>query len=191
MVDRFPFQNKPSSYHHLFHGDLHPEVRLNALDSGGLPPDTRPEHGALDFSAASTADSSSRTDLRMETSVAGGGGGGGGGGAGGGVGEGPMEGGDVPLPQEVCGGGDEDGGGGGGDGLHHHSNHHREKEQGLTNAPPVFEVPERRLSHEEGRKIELSDWEWCRSKSERTPRQVHPPPPPPSSHSILLQTFTP
>nr|XP_060623656.1 probable G-protein coupled receptor 149 [Anolis sagrei ordinatus] len=34
-----------------------------------------------------------------------------------------------------------------------------------------FEGPERRLSHEEGRKPELSDWEWCRSKSERTPRQ--------------------
>ncbi|XP_067275986.1 probable G-protein coupled receptor 149 [Pseudorasbora parva] len=35
----------------------------------------------------------------------------------------------------------------------------------------VFDVPERRLSHEECRKIELTDWEWCRSKSERTPRQ--------------------
>ncbi|XP_048362805.1 probable G-protein coupled receptor 149 [Sphaerodactylus townsendi] len=36
---------------------------------------------------------------------------------------------------------------------------------------PFFEGPERRLSHEECRKPELSDWEWCRSKSERTPRQ--------------------
>lgn len=36
----------------------------------------------------------------------------------------------------------------------------------------VFDGPERRLSHEECRKIELTDWEWCRSKSERTPRQV-------------------
>ncbi|KAL4647014.1 putative G-protein coupled receptor 149 [Arapaima gigas] len=35
----------------------------------------------------------------------------------------------------------------------------------------VFEGPERRLSHGECRKIELTDWEWCRSKSERTPRQ--------------------
>ncbi|MCJ8733087.1 hypothetical protein PDJAM_G00219040, partial [Pangasius djambal] len=35
----------------------------------------------------------------------------------------------------------------------------------------VFDGPERRLSHEECRKIELTDWEWCRSKSERTPRQ--------------------
>uniref|UniRef100_A0A8D0G2S4 G protein-coupled receptor 149 n=1 Tax=Sphenodon punctatus TaxID=8508 RepID=A0A8D0G2S4_SPHPU len=34
-----------------------------------------------------------------------------------------------------------------------------------------FEGQERRLSHEEARKPELSDWEWCRSKSERTPRQ--------------------
>lgn len=36
----------------------------------------------------------------------------------------------------------------------------------------VFDGPERRLSHEDCRKIELADWEWCRSKSERTPRQV-------------------
>ncbi|XP_056906127.1 probable G-protein coupled receptor 149 [Takifugu flavidus] len=35
----------------------------------------------------------------------------------------------------------------------------------------VFEGAERRLSHEVCRKIELTDWEWCRSKSERTPRQ--------------------
>ncbi|NXQ85858.1 GP149 protein, partial [Nyctibius grandis] len=35
----------------------------------------------------------------------------------------------------------------------------------------LFEGPERRLSHEESRKPELTDWEWCRSKSERTPRQ--------------------
>ena len=35
-----------------------------------------------------------------------------------------------------------------------------------------LEGPERRLSHEESQKPDLSDWEWCRSKSERTPRQV-------------------
>nr|XP_030700508.1 probable G-protein coupled receptor 149 [Globicephala melas] len=35
----------------------------------------------------------------------------------------------------------------------------------------LLEGPERRLSHEESRKPDLSDWEWCRSKSERTPRQ--------------------
>ncbi|XP_068939533.1 probable G-protein coupled receptor 149 [Petaurus breviceps papuanus] len=34
-----------------------------------------------------------------------------------------------------------------------------------------LEGPERRLSHEESHKPELSDWEWCRSKSERTLRQ--------------------
>ncbi|KAM6225151.1 putative G-protein coupled receptor 149 [Rhynchocyon petersi] len=34
-----------------------------------------------------------------------------------------------------------------------------------------LEGPERRLSQEEGQKPDLSDWEWCRSKSERTPRQ--------------------
>ncbi|XP_074154145.1 LOW QUALITY PROTEIN: putative G-protein coupled receptor 149 [Sminthopsis crassicaudata] len=63
----------------------------------------------------------------------------------------------------------------------------REKslEQGLTDKTGIFitedarnfekstflEGPERRLSHEESHKPELSDWEWCRSKSERTPRQ--------------------
>lgn len=36
----------------------------------------------------------------------------------------------------------------------------------------LLEGPERRLSHEESQKPDLSDWEWCRSKSERTPRQV-------------------
>lgn len=35
-----------------------------------------------------------------------------------------------------------------------------------------LEGPERRLSHEDSQKPDLSDWEWCRSKSERTPRQV-------------------
>ncbi|TRZ01984.1 hypothetical protein DNTS_024158 [Danionella cerebrum] len=35
----------------------------------------------------------------------------------------------------------------------------------------VFDGPERRRSHEECQKFELTDWEWCRSKSERTPRQ--------------------
>ncbi|XP_020784375.1 probable G-protein coupled receptor 149 [Boleophthalmus pectinirostris] len=42
---------------------------------------------------------------------------------------------------------------------------------GFADSSSVFEGPERRLSHEECRKIELTDWEWCRSKSERTPRQ--------------------
>ncbi|XP_057693987.1 probable G-protein coupled receptor 149 [Corythoichthys intestinalis] len=47
----------------------------------------------------------------------------------------------------------------------------RERERHLTDTSSVFESSERRLSHEDGRKIELTDWEWCRSKSERTPRQ--------------------
>ncbi|KAM6127417.1 putative G-protein coupled receptor 149 [Phoenicopterus ruber ruber] len=42
---------------------------------------------------------------------------------------------------------------------------------GSADEAPFFEGPERRLSHEEGHKPELADWEWCRSKSERTPRQ--------------------
>lgn len=47
---------------------------------------------------------------------------------------------------------------------------HQDDELGDTAS--VFEGAERRLSHEVCRKIELTDWEWCRSKSERTPRQV-------------------
>ncbi|XP_058406597.1 probable G-protein coupled receptor 149 [Diceros bicornis minor] len=34
-----------------------------------------------------------------------------------------------------------------------------------------LEETERRLPHEASQKPDLSDWEWCRSKSERTPRQ--------------------
>ncbi|KAJ7995402.1 hypothetical protein DPEC_G00244190 [Dallia pectoralis] len=41
----------------------------------------------------------------------------------------------------------------------------------LNDTLTVFEGAERRLSRVECRKIELSDWEWCRSKSERTQRQ--------------------
>lgn len=47
------------------------------------------------------------------------------------------------------------------------------QDHNLTDASSVFEGSERRLSHVECRTIELTDWEWCRSKSERTPRQVH------------------
>ncbi|KFZ58037.1 putative G-protein coupled receptor 149, partial [Antrostomus carolinensis] len=45
------------------------------------------------------------------------------------------------------------------------------EELGNFDTVTCFEGPERRLSHEEGQKPELTDWEWCRSKSERTPRQ--------------------
>ncbi|XP_039569348.1 probable G-protein coupled receptor 149 isoform X1 [Passer montanus] len=45
-------------------------------------------------------------------------------------------------------------------------------QQGTSAAPPAFpEGPEWRLCHEESPTPELSDWEWCRSKSERNPRQ--------------------
>lgn len=43
---------------------------------------------------------------------------------------------------------------------------------GRGHAAAAAEGHERRLSHEESHKPELTDWEWCRSKSERTPRQV-------------------
>lgn len=46
------------------------------------------------------------------------------------------------------------------------------QDNNLGDMSSVFEGVERRLSHEVCRKIELTDWEWCRSKSERTPRQV-------------------
>ncbi|KAM9811877.1 probable G-protein coupled receptor 149 [Syngnathus typhle] len=60
----------------------------------------------------------------------------------------------------------------------------REEERSLTDTSSVFEGSERRLSHEECRKIELTDWEWCRSKSERTQRQRSP-----ASLSIPLCAF--
>ncbi|NWR35800.1 GP149 protein, partial [Tachuris rubrigastra] len=45
-------------------------------------------------------------------------------------------------------------------------------EQGTHCDPSAIpEGPEWRLSHEESHTPELTDWEWCRSKSERTPRQ--------------------
>ncbi|NWU82620.1 GP149 protein, partial [Onychorhynchus coronatus] len=45
-------------------------------------------------------------------------------------------------------------------------------EQGTHCHPSASpEGPEWRFSHEESHKPELADWEWCRSKSERTPRQ--------------------
>ncbi|KFQ24051.1 putative G-protein coupled receptor 149, partial [Mesitornis unicolor] len=47
-----------------------------------------------------------------------------------------------------------------------------QREEGRNFEKATFsEGSERRLSHEESHKPELTDWEWCRSKSERTPRQ--------------------
>ncbi|NXF48602.1 GP149 protein, partial [Oceanites oceanicus] len=49
--------------------------------------------------------------------------------------------------------------------------HQEGKEVRSFDKSTFSEGPERRLSHEESHKPELTDWEWCRSKSERTPRQ--------------------
>lgn len=129
--------------HNLFTCDF-PNTRLDGLESGGLA-NLGP---GFDLSATCPVNSSSHTELLLEA-VAGGG-------------EGPA---DCPsLPHENLGHGD--------DfccttPLPPHQDHN------LTDTSSVFEGTERRLSHEDCRKIELTDWEWCRSKSERTPRQVH------------------
>lgn len=119
-----------------------PNTHLDALQSGGFSK----LRSDFDLSATCPVDSSSHAELLLEA-VAGGG-------------EALA---DCPLlPHEVD----------GDDGevsclpLLTHQDHN------LTDTSSVFEGPERRLSHEECRKIELTDWEWCRSKSERTPRQV-------------------
>ncbi|NWX88640.1 GP149 protein, partial [Nothoprocta pentlandii] len=58
-----------------------------------------------------------------------------------------------------------------GTGLDESRDASRGEETRTLEKPALFEGPERRLSHEESHKPELTDWEWCRSKSERTPRQ--------------------
>uniref|UniRef100_A0A4W6BX14 G protein-coupled receptor 149 n=1 Tax=Lates calcarifer TaxID=8187 RepID=A0A4W6BX14_LATCA len=143
MSHNSPPHEKPA-YHSLFNCDF-PNTRLDALESGGLSslgPD-------FDFSTAHPVDSSSHADLLLEA-VAGGG-------------EALAD--CPPLPHEKH--GDDD------DFCCVPSlpSHHREQDHNLADTSSVFEGPERRLSHEECRKIELTDWEWCRSKSERTPRQ--------------------
>ncbi|XP_061576351.1 probable G-protein coupled receptor 149 isoform X2 [Cololabis saira] len=67
--------------------------------------------------------------------------------------------------------------------------HLREKDNNLTDTSSVFDGPERRLSHEECRKIELTDWEWCRSKSERTPRQGTVSLQAPTGKTLSLSTY--
>lgn len=145
MSQNSPPLDKPA-YHSLFNCDF-PNTRLDALESGGLSTLGR----NFDFSTTGPLDSSSHADLLLEA-VAGGG-------------EALAD--CPPLPHE-----------------NHEDDddfrcvpllppHHREQDPNLTDTSSVFEGPERRLSHEECRKIELTDWEWCRSKSERTPRQVH------------------
>uniref|UniRef100_A0A3B4YI23 G protein-coupled receptor 149 n=1 Tax=Seriola lalandi dorsalis TaxID=1841481 RepID=A0A3B4YI23_SERLL len=141
-------QNSPPlekrAYHSLFNCDF-PNTRLDALESGGLSglgPD-------FDFSTTCPVDSSSHADLLLEAEAGGG--------------EALAD--CPPLPHENHGDDDDF------RCVTLLPSHHREQDHNLTDTSSVFEGPERRLSHEECRKIELTDWEWCRSKSERTPRQ--------------------
>ncbi|XP_034557884.1 probable G-protein coupled receptor 149 [Notolabrus celidotus] len=141
MSHNSPTLDKPA-YHNLFNCGF-PNTRLDALESGGFS-SLGPN---FDFSTPCPVDSSSHADLLLEA-VAGGG-------------EALAD--CLTLPHETLGDDDE--------GfrciplLPSHQDHN------LTDTSSVFEGAERRLSHEECRKIELTDWEWCRSKSERTPRQ--------------------
>uniref|UniRef100_A0A3Q4G8X4 G protein-coupled receptor 149 n=1 Tax=Neolamprologus brichardi TaxID=32507 RepID=A0A3Q4G8X4_NEOBR len=143
MSHNSPPIEKPA-YHSLFNCDF-PNARHDALQSGALSR-LGPN---FDFSTTCPVDSSSHADLLLEA-VAGGK-------------EALAD--CAPLPHEnhgndekfCC--------------VPSLASHHREQDHSLTDTSSVFEGPERRLSHEECRKIELTDWEWCRSKSERTPRQ--------------------
>uniref|UniRef100_A0A3B5LX32 G protein-coupled receptor 149 n=1 Tax=Xiphophorus couchianus TaxID=32473 RepID=A0A3B5LX32_9TELE len=132
---------KPT-YHSFFNCDF-PNARLDALEPGGLS-GLGP---TFDFSTSLPADSSSHAGLFLEAGVGG-----------------PLA--DHPALPHVNHRDDEE--------FHcvpSLPSHLREKDHALNDSSSVFDGPERRLSHEECRKIELTDWEWCRSKSERTPRQ--------------------
>ncbi|XP_077579419.1 putative G-protein coupled receptor 149 [Stigmatopora nigra] len=136
-------QPENRAYHSLFDNDF-PSSRLDALERGGLS-SSDPNFA---FSPPLPVDSSFHSELLLE---------------------------DVtsdqaladcpPLPH------DQNGGQEGFQDAPSQPLNHWEKERHLTDTSSVFEGSERRLSHEDGRKIELTDWEWCRSKSERTPRQ--------------------
>ncbi|KAF7653750.1 hypothetical protein LDENG_00078640 [Lucifuga dentata] len=137
---------KPS-YYNLFNCDF-PNTHLDALESGGLSS----MKTNFDFSTTCHVDSSLHADPLFEAVPSGG--------------EALAD--CLPLSHEKH--GDDD------DfccipSLPSLSGHHRDEDHNHTDTSSVFEGPERRLSHEECRKIELTDWEWCRSKSERTPRQ--------------------
>ncbi|XP_029283323.1 probable G-protein coupled receptor 149 [Cottoperca gobio] len=118
-----------------------PNTRLEALESGRLL-SLGPD---FDFSTTFPVDSSSQADLESKVVACGG--------------EALAD--CLSLPHENHGDDDD----------RCVPSHHQEPDHNLTDTSSVFEGPERRLSHEECRKIELTDWEWCRSKSERTPRQ--------------------
>ncbi|XP_015225718.1 PREDICTED: probable G-protein coupled receptor 149 [Cyprinodon variegatus] len=137
-----PPVEKPS-YHSLFNCDF-PNTHLCALEPGGLSR----LNPSFDFSTPLPVDSSSHARLFLEATAS----------VVGAVADHPV------LPHENH--KDEE--------FHcvpSLSSHLREKDHTLNDSSSVFDGPERRLSHEECRKIELTDWEWCRSKSERTPRQ--------------------
>ncbi|KAK5600625.1 hypothetical protein CRENBAI_001355 [Crenichthys baileyi] len=140
---RSPSIEKPT-YHSLFNCDF-PNARLDALEPGGLS-----RLGpSFDFSTPLPADSSSHAGLYLEATAS----------VGGAMPDNPV------LPHENHRDDEE---------FHcvpSLPSHLREKDHALNGSSSVFDGPERRLSHEECRKIELTDWEWCRSKSERTPRQ--------------------
>ena len=127
---------------HSFFNCDFPNTHLETLESGGLL-SLGPD---FDFSTTFPVDSSSQADLPLEAVASGG----------------AALTDCLSLPREHH--GDE--------GDRCVPSHHKEQDHNLTDTSFVFEGPERRLSHEECRKIELTDWEWCRSKSERTPRQV-------------------
>ncbi|KAM9852967.1 putative G-protein coupled receptor 149 [Aulostomus maculatus] len=136
-----PPTEKPA-YHSLFNCDF-PNTRLDALESGGLS-SLGPN---FDFSTTGPVDSSSHADLLEAVA---------------GRGEALAD--CPPPPEENHGDGDDFR-------CVPPLPSHQEQDHNLTDTSSVFEGSERRLSHEECRKIELTDWEWCRSKSERTPRQ--------------------
>ncbi|XP_056140085.1 probable G-protein coupled receptor 149 [Lampris incognitus] len=137
-----PSVEKPS-YHNLLNCDF-PGSRPQELGTSRLSS----LDANFDFSAETPLDSSSNADLLLEAAT--------------GAGEAPADG--APLPHEDNGDDDAFRCAPSRPSL-------QQQDYRLADASSVFEGPERRLSHEECRKIELSDWEWCRSKSERTPRQ--------------------
>lgn len=142
---RSPPLSNPA-YHDLFTCDFS-NSRLNALQSSGLAPNLGPD---FDFSTTCPEDSSSHAELLLE------------------AGRGEVM---ADCPPPIC-----ESGGGGGSAIegqfHSASPPFLYQDHNLTDTSSVFESSERRLSHVECRTIELTDWEWCRSKSERTPRQV-------------------
>nr|XP_020471304.1 probable G-protein coupled receptor 149 [Monopterus albus] len=142
MSHNIPPLEKPA-YHSLFNCDF-PNTRLDVLESSRLS-SLGP---SFDFSTTCPVDSSSHADLLEEVP---------------GGGEALAD--CPPFPNENHGDDDRF------RCIPSLSSHQQEQDHNLTDTSSVFEGPERRLSHEECRKIELTDWEWCRSKSERTPRQ--------------------